>query len=596
MSEEMKKTIYHILGVALVAVAAASCFKLDETPYDRVDKTNYYKDENSVKGAVAAAYAEPTKAIQYFYQLNEFSADQITWRVWNGGTWGWDEAMKFVLTSHTWTEESTIIRDAWNNTWTTIGLTNNIINDLSTIDPATLGMSQEKANSYIAEVRTLRAWSYYKLFEVWGGALPLNTGVSTEVPPSASPDFAEGCKIIFNFIAKELDETVDALPQNSINRMNQAMNRMLKARLLLNAKLFIGEDRFTECAGICQDIIDGKFGAYSLADDFREIFGKDNDKSQEIIYATALDINYSEFDAHNYRHMAYAYNSWDAFGFSTDASGWNCTCLVPSRDNSDGDGMTVGKGVSFLEAPYNDKLGAPFERLDNRDIRKQAYHCTEAGEWNGGMFLMGPQYVYGTTEPLLADADREGQNLIYVDQVGTFQNLGKNLETVMSARWGETNSGFRLVKYPIYPDAVGWDYRNTDEVEFRLAEAYYMLAECNLRGVATTKSAKDLVNDVRKRYFSSADRSAAIAIPGPGFTDFDLDWMLSEWGKEFIAEGQRRRTDLRRFDKFTQGKWWFFGRTDEGYPAQRNTKYEWFPLPAVALTVNPGLVQNPNYK
>lgn len=592
----MKKYINHILGIALVAVAAVSCFKLDETPYDRVDKTNFYKDENSVKGAVAAAYAEPTKAIQYFYFLNEFSADQITWRVWNGGAWGWDEAEKFVLTSHTWTAESKIIRDAWNNTWTTIGLTNNIIYDLSNIDPASLGMTREKIDSYIAEVRTLRAWSYYKLFEVWGGALPLNTGVSTDVPPSASEDFEEGCKVIFNFISTELDETVDNLQKNSINRMNQAMNRMLKARLLLNANIFIGEERFTECATICQDIIDGKYGSYSLADDFRDIFGKDNDKCNEIIYATALDINYSEFDAHNYRHMAYAYNAWDGFGFSTDASGWNCTCLVPSHDNSEGDGMTLGKGVSFLDAPYNDKLGAPYERLDNRDIRKQAYSCTESGQWNGGMFLMGPQYAYGTTTPLVADADREGQNLVYVDQVGTFQNIGKNLETVMSARWGETNSGFRLVKYAIYPDAVGWDYRNTDEVEFRLAEAYYMLAECNLRGISTSKSAKDLVNDVRGRYFSTADRNSATSVPGPGFSEFNLDWMLSEWGKEFIAEGQRRRTDLRRFDKFTQGQWWFFGRTDEGYEATRDRKYEWFPLPAVALTVNPGLVQNPNYK
>jgi hypothetical protein len=56
---------------------------------------------------------------------------------------------------------------------------------------------------------------------------------------------------------------------------------------------------------------------------------------------------------------------------------------------------------------------------------------------------------------------------------------------------------------------------------------------------------------------------------------------------------------LRRFDKFTQGQWWFFGRaTDTGasLPAKRDRKYEWFPLPEAALSVNPGLVQNPNYK
>lgn len=83
-----------------------------------------------------------------------------------------------------------------------------------------------------------------------------------------------------------------------------------------------------------------------------------------------------------------------------------------------------------------------------------------------------------------------------------------------------------------------------------------------------------------------------------GFWKYDLDWMLSEWGVEFINEGYRRRTDLRRFDKFTQGQWWFFGRANESgfdLPAKRDRKYEWYPLPQTALMVNPGLVQTPGY-
>jgi len=88
-------------------------------------------------------------------------------------------------------------------------------------------------------------------------------------------------------------------------------------------------------------------------------------------------------------------------------------------------------------------------------------------------------------------------------------------------------------------------------------------------------------------------------VPGRGFSAFDADWVLSEWGLEFLFEGRRRRTDLRRFDKFTQGQWWFFGRaTEEGIPltAKRDRMYEWFPLPETSLSVNPNLVQNPDYK
>lgn len=82
---------------------------------------------------------------------------------------------------------------------------------------------------------------------------------------------------------------------------------------------------------------------------------------------------------------------------------------------------------------------------------------------------------------LKADADRDGQNLVYVDQLGTFLNLGRNLETVMSPRWGETNSGIRLMRYPMFAKTENGGFKDIDEVEFRLAEVAYMIAECRMR-------------------------------------------------------------------------------------------------------------------
>jgi hypothetical protein len=198
---------------------------------------------------------------------------------------------------------------------------------------------------------------------------------------------------------------------------------------------------------------------------------------------------------------------------------------------------------------------------------------------------------------LKADADRDGQDLVYVDQLGTFLNQGRELETVMSPRWCETNSGVRLVKYPLYPNDEQGGFKSIDDVQFRLAEAYYNVAECEMRK-GNSNEAKNYVDAVRQRYYKDSDRASALSVPGPGFTQFDMDWMLSEWGKEYLGEGNRRRTDLRRFDKFTQGQWWFWGRaTEDGIslPAQRDRKYEWYPLPQTAISVNPGLIQNPNY-
>ena len=592
------KNIYGLLAASMLTGALGACTDLDELTYDRIDATVYYQDENSVKGAVASIYASgATGFLEYFWYLNEFSADQVAWRSWNGGAWGYDEAEKFVLSTHTWNSESKIVRDAWEHAWETIGLCNTLITDLEALDPSSIRMTRDQLDSYIAEVRTMRAWAYYNNFELWGGALPLNIANDGSIPGSADPDFATGCNVIWQFIADELDSCVDSLAKedgsgSTRNRMNRMTNRMIKMRLLLNSQLWTGTDRYAECAELCDKMIAGDYGTYSLAADYRDIFGINNTACPEVVFAFAMEDGQMTNNNRNTPFLPYNYG--DILGGSWSQSGWNCVCLAPSKDNT-GTVQPLGgtdSPRSFL-FDYGDKLGAVYDRFSDADIRKQPFTCDDAGNWQG-IFLTGVQNDRAAGTAVPADADRDGQNLNYVDQVGTFLNLGRALEPVMSPRWGETSSGYRLIKYPIYPESTGNDWRNIDEVEFRLAEVYYTLAECRLRG-GNADEARRLVNQVRGRYFT--DKSV-IETPGPGFSSFDADWMLSEWGLEFLNEGRRRRTDLRRFDRFTQGQWWFFGRAsepDRQLPAARDRRYEWYPLPQAALMVNPGLVQNPNY-
>lgn len=604
----MKTIKYSIIAMAF-GLGLAACTDLDEKVYDRIDASVYYQNEESVKGAVAAIYGQTSQTLagENFFHLSEYPSDQITWRVWNGGLWGWDEAMKTVLSWHNWTSESTIINNAWNGAWTAIGLSNLLLSDLQGLSASSLGMTDARLAQYVAEVRTIRAWNYYCIFELWGGALPLNTSASSEVPGTADPDWNTSCKMIYDFIATELDETVEALAKDDanhsfVNRANQAMNRLLKARLLLNAEVFIGENRYEECERLSKEIIGGTYGSYAIDDNYRNLYSMDNVKSPEVIFALAAEDGQGAANAiSNVRTMVGMWYGYaDYFGQSYDGIGaWNCVCLVPSFDNAgtvQPSGGSIG-AKCFLD--YGDKLGAPYERFDDRDIRKQNYTYDVKTKTHGpGMFLKGlMRSNFGTGDVLKADADRDGQDLVYVDQLGTFLNQGRELETVMSPRWGETNSGVRLVKYPLYPNDEQGGFKSIDDVQFRLAEAYYNVAECEMRK-GNSEEAKKYVDAVRSRYYKPSDRTSALSIPGPGFSQFDMDWMLSEWGKEYLGEGNRRRTDLRRFDKFTQGQWWFWGRaTEDGInlPAKRDRKYEWYPLPQTAISVNPGLVQNPNY-
>ncbi len=607
----MKNINQYSLAAALgLALAFSSCTDLDEKVYDRIDASTFYQNEASVKSAIATIYNQAGNCFaERFYFLQELPADQIAWRVWNGGQWGYDEGEKYVLSTQTWTSESKIIKDAWTNCWPMVGLANNIINDLGGIEPSALSMTQNQYDSYIAEARTLRAWAYYNMFEIWGGALPLNVSSGSDIPGTADADWNTSCKKIYEFIATELDESVSALPKETgdnttRNRVNQGMNRMLKARLLLNAPTFIGEDHYTDCEALSKQIINGDFGTYQLADDYRTIYDLNNNTCPEVVFAFACEDGQGSTNAWtNMRNMPMLAYNYDKYFDVTQFSGigaWNCCIVAPSHDNSGkvlATGGTDTGGKSFIY-DYGDKLGGVWDRLDDRDARKANFVYNSAtGKWTGNFLRGAIKADYGKGAALPADADRDGQNLVYVDQLGTFQNLGRNLETVMSPRWGETNSGIRLIKYPIYDAGDKGGFKDIDEVEFRIAEAYYNVAECEMRK-GNAAEAQSYVNKVRQRYYSSSSWSVVKDQPGPGFSSFDMDWMLSQWGLEFLGEGRRRRTDLRRFDKFTQGQWWFFGRVSEdgvNLPSKRDRKYEWYPLPESALSVNPGLIQNPSY-
>ncbi|MBO8478672.1 MAG: RagB/SusD family nutrient uptake outer membrane protein [Bacteroidetes bacterium] len=635
-----KNILKSIAGLVAASLAATGCFDMEEHPFTMLSPDNYFTDESSVKQVIANIYAQEQGDLSEFYwYAQELTADQIAWRSWNGGSWGWDSADKFVLSTHTWTPLSNYVNRIWSGAWTAIGLCNNFIADINSVGPEGVGLSQEKFDAYIAEVRTFRVYCFYNIFEVFGGVIPLSISADTETLPQsacAGTTFEEGCRKVCDWMLSELDETNGLLPVNgSVNRCTQAMNRMLKMRILLNSEIFTGEPRFDECKLLAKDIIDGKYGTYSLADNYQEIYSANNDtECKEIIFAFSSDRTYNtkSTNMRNGPFMNYTFASY--FDCITVHSGWNCCAVTPSFDNSsnfydqcvetvtDGEEVTYSikaemydkeQAVCFLDPPYNDKLGAVRERFDPRDIRlvKPYFNGASPTDW-GGIFMEGViRDHYGTGDVQLADADRNGMPLVYVDQIGNFQGKGNHpLQVVENPRWGETNSGIRAAKYPYYTEASGLDMAAADVVEFRLAEVYYTYAECLLRE-GNAEEAKKWVNDVRKRYFSPEDWENGTTLadgrvlvgakdqaPRGFSSEFDMDRMLSEWGLEFFDEGHRRRTDLRRFDKFTQGQWWFFGRaTETGYdlPAKRDRKYEWFPLPDKALTANPGLVQNPYY-
>lgn len=127
-------------------------------------------------------------------------------------------------------------------------------------------------------------------------------------------------------------------------------------------------------------------------------------------------------------------------------------------------------------------------------------------------------------------------------------------------------------------------YVDTDFPMFRMADAYLMYAELAERGHGDEIQAVNYINELR-------DRANAPNITAANLT---LDFILDERSRELYWE-LHRRTDLRRFGKFTGGSylWQWKGNAMNGSPISEN--YELFPIPATSMSANPTLEQNPGY-
>ena len=50
------RKLFNIFAISTVAVSLSACFNLEEKSFNRIEKDNFYQNENSVKGAIASVY------------------------------------------------------------------------------------------------------------------------------------------------------------------------------------------------------------------------------------------------------------------------------------------------------------------------------------------------------------------------------------------------------------------------------------------------------------------------------------------------------------------------------------------------------------
>lgn len=148
------------------------------------------------------------------------------------------------------------------------------------------GCSEEvkaKIREYRAEARFLRAMCY-------GYAIDLYRNVPFVTEESPIGNFLPTqimAKDLFDYVEKELVECIDDLPQPIVGysqeygHATKAAAWAMLARLYLNAEVYIGENKYTECIQYCNNIISAGF---ELEPEYGNMFRADNHLSKEMIF------------------------------------------------------------------------------------------------------------------------------------------------------------------------------------------------------------------------------------------------------------------------------------------------------------------------
>jgi hypothetical protein len=394
-----------------------------------------------------------------------------------------------------------------------------------------------------AEVRFLRALSYYYLLDMFGN-VPFTTKVGTEAPQQIQR------ADLFKWLVNELRNCENDMFEPRTQpyyRVDKVANWLLMSRLYLNAEVYSGTAKWDSAAYYAKKVINSP---YELAGTYRHLFMGDNagnidgstvnTAQKEIIFPLAADGNKTQ--------------------------GW-------------------GHSMFLISSTHTNDMGN--------------WGTTEGG-WAGNRARPELVKKFFPNPPSVIARDTNMTMVTYPSNVkddrALFFRKNRTLSVTEITKFKE---GYSVIKFSnIRADGkLTHDPRYVDmDIPFmRKSEAYLTYAEAVLRGASPIEgySALAAVNALRSR----AHGKIATQITLTDAEDFTAGKfnIINEWAREFFFEG-RRRTDLIRFGMFggnTSYKWEWKGGEQKGKNFSED--FNLFPIPSSDLNANSNLHQNTGY-
>jgi hypothetical protein len=548
----MKKKLSLIFTAAGILFLTNACTDLKEQVLDETLSTKL-SDENAAKGLIAPVYALLPNLFQHttYFALQEISTDEAILPYRGGTDWG-DNGIYLALHRHNTTSTDPNVNSTWNT------LVQGISRSITAIT-SFQSSTYPNAALYTAEARGMRAYYNLVALDLFGIAFQKEDAGTTS-------KILRGDEAI-KYIESELlaiEPVVQSKATVGHGRINQAAVWSLLTRLYMNAAVYrniygatfdFKSDEMDKVIQYSDKIIAS--GQAKLSADYFDIFGNDNDKNDEIIFAVDQR---PTLNGHN--RMAYFSISGDQFPLAA----------FPAANGTDGPAITSDFYQSWVQA-YGavDPTRDPRFYKENMSIySNKADTCINDADYkiNRGI-LRGQQYgalrVNGAFVRCAGGKLKVGK-LTYVTRNRADLEVNFPEKVDFTTAGSNYNSGYRVEKYEF--SRVSDSGRNKGEADIvivRLADIYMMRAEAKLRKSNDAAGALADVNLVR------AARTKTT--PAPALTSMSLDLLFRERGFEFYWE-MLRRTDMIRFGKY-EGKWTEKDDTD--------VKKRIFPIPQNAI-------------
>lgn len=631
----MKKIIL-LLAVCLGIV---SCHDdLNQTPIDPDSFTeeNVFVNAEEAKGALAKLYAslaltgqngpagQPDIAdidegfsqfTRMLFNLNELTTDHAVV--------GWGDPGLPDLHGMYWSSSNDFTEAMYNRLAQEVSFCNSFISNAA-------NLSDPVVSTYIAEARFLRAFAYYNLIDLYG-KVPLTTSITTDLPQQSTRTE------LFNFVESELLDVKDQLMSSGANeygRVDQVAAWALLSKLYLNAEVWTGTPRFTDCVSYSNDVINSSYmintnDANGNGTAYDELFLADNDTNgaqNEFIFTANFDgLNSQTYGGTTFLVHAAIGGSMPANEFGVNG-GWGGLRTTKSLVNKFPEGdIDVNALNNALSGPLSDWGLVGDATTNGWNGPDMEMYETSSDVFELYANLLGNQMKFRFDEDwgnnygdIGADGSLEsgGDNIVIpgdgiyhvvlnlnsltysisevmpeIDSRAMFYTDGQNLEIEDIPTFTD---GYAVTKFKNIDsngnqgvDTSG-NFVDTDLALIRLAEIYLNYAEATLRGGGGDMNlAVTMVNELIERGYGNSSYNISSS-------DLTLDFILDERSRELYWEGQRR-TDLVRYGYFTTSSyvWPFKANQVEG--SSTDSYRNIFPIPSSSISANPNLQQNEGY-